>query len=115
MLLKLATILADAPGPSIEEMQTGYQKSVWQIGITFFIILLAGVIIYWLYKRFAQSRTMAANSIKTIKILERRPLSPKSMLYLVEIGDKQVIIAESQHNITTVKHLDWGDNSEAKL
>ena len=115
MLHFLAAILADAPGPSIEEMQTGYQKSVWQIGLTFLVILVAGIIVYWLYKRFSQSRTLAANSTKTIKILERRPLSPKSILYLVEIGDKQVVIAESQHTITTVKHLDWGDNSNAKL
>jgi flagellar biogenesis protein FliO len=33
---------------------------------------------------------------RSINILEKRALSPKSILYIVEIGNKKILIAESQ-------------------
>ena len=39
---------------------------------------------------------------RSINILEKRALSPKSILYIVEIGSKKVLISESQVEVRTL-------------
>jgi len=67
-----------------------------------------------MFKKISKGRFRSFNYLKSVKILEKRPLSPKSMLYLIEVGGKQVLIAESQFEVRTVATLDWvdGDNKD---
>lgn len=64
----------------------------------FMVIGLIGIVFLTIYvlKRFATNRTMQVNQIKHIKIIERRSISPKTALYLVQIGDKRMLLSESQ-------------------
>lgn len=59
------------------------------------ILLLVGVTV-WMLKRLGRLRRGGAGSDKAIRILERHPLSQKSVLYLVEVGKQRVLLAESQ-------------------
>ncbi len=52
------------------------------------------------------------NMIKNIKILEKRPLSAKSMLYLIEIDGKKAIISESTLEVRKLVDLDKHYKSE---
>jgi len=47
--------------------------------------------------------------MRAIKILEKRALSPKSMLYLIEVGGKPFVISESQLEVRLVQTLDWNE------
>ena len=58
-----------------------------------------------------EGRSIQINHKKHMKILERRPLSPNTYLYLVQIGDQQCMIAESKFQ---VKHLTTLTQSEKK-
>ena len=43
-----------------------------------------------------------ANNTKAIKILEKRVLSPKSILYLVKVENKKVLISESHMEVRAI-------------
>ena len=58
------------------------------------IVLL--VISVWFLRRLMQSRFQRPSTSQSIQILEKRMISPKSALYLVEIEGKKVLVAESQ-------------------
>ncbi len=60
-------------------------------------ILLLLVFVAWGVRRLQRGGSFSQIQInRRIKILERRPLSPKSVLYLIEYDGKRVLIAESQ-------------------
>jgi len=69
-------------------------------------ILVVVLIIVWLLKRMSSGRPMMVNHYKNIKILERRPLSPQTILYQLEIGGRQVIIAESKVEVKVLTQFD---------
>lgn len=91
---------ADAP--------VSYKGAFIKMMLTLLALIALVVISVWMLRRISHGRIKQMNYGKEIKILERRPLSAKSILYLVEIGGKKVVIAESQlevRSITTADHL----------
>ncbi|GAB4190211.1 MAG: hypothetical protein Tsb0015_11230 [Simkaniaceae bacterium] len=89
-----------------------YEKTFMQtllVLIGLLVLILLGV---WLIRKFSGGRMRQFNTGKTIKILERRPLSHKSMLYLVDIRGRQFLIAESQLEVTRISSLDWLDEEK---
>lgn len=75
--------------------------------ITILIGLIALIFLtIWMFKKISHGRLQTFNSMKSIKILEKRPLSPKSILYLIEFKGKIVLIAESQINIKSLTSFD---------
>ena len=45
-----------------------------------------------------------------IQVLEKRMLSPKSILYLIEVEGQKVLVAESQHEIRRLES--WPQRAE---
>lgn len=66
------------------------------LGMLIGVVLLASHLI----KRMTSSRMESLNTTSSIKILERRPLSQRSQIYLVEIEDKKFVLAENPTAIT---------------
>lgn len=75
-------------------------------------IIALVLIVVWLLRRMAGTRPMLSNHYKNIKILERRALSPQTILYQVEIGGKQVIISESKVHVSTLTEFDTLDKGK---
>jgi flagellar biogenesis protein FliO len=92
-----------------------YQGAIWKTSLILVTIIVAAFLIVWIYRKYGQSRLRVANQTKSIQILERRPLSQKTMLYIVEVEGKQVLIAESQLQVATLRNLDWNQAQESKL
>lgn len=61
-------------------------------------ILGSVLLLAWFLKKFLNKRVKILNHENTIKILERRNLSQKSMLYVVEVSGKQLLISDSQNS-----------------
>ncbi|MCF7806299.1 MAG: flagellar biosynthetic protein FliO [Simkaniaceae bacterium] len=81
--------------------------------VTFFktltlIVLALGIVFFllWLVKRFSNQRFSSLNHQKHIKIIEKRPISPKTMLYVVEIAGSHLLVAESQLEIKLLSKLE---------
>lgn len=88
-----------APMPSYEG--TFYKM----IGALFLLItvIFGGL---WLVRKISQGRGGLFHHNKSIQILERKPLSPKTMLYVVSVNDKQILIAESQLEVKMLAPLE---------
>ena len=83
--------------------ETAYIQTV---GVLVGLIALI-VFTIWMFKRISNGRLRTFNTLKSIKILEKRPLSPKSMLYLIEVSGKHVLISESQLEVRNVATIDY--------
>ena len=94
---------AELPGPAIEETAEEDRPAIPTYEGAFLkmilvLLLLLFVIFFgiWAIRRLSRSRLHMFKEPKHIRIIDRRPLSPKTALYLVEVGNKRVLIAESQ-------------------
>jgi flagellar biogenesis protein FliO len=67
------------------------------IGLGAFVALTV-----WVLRKLGQGRFRGFGSSRSIQVIERKPLSPKSMLYLVEIGHQKFLIAESQLEVRQI-------------
>lgn len=64
------------------------------------LIIALILIVAWFLKRMVNTRIEQSNSKSPIKILDRRNLSPKSILYLLEVEGTGIVIAESATGVT---------------
>lgn len=97
---------------SSESTTVSYEKAFIKMIFVLVLILAIVIVVFVLFKKFSASRMSVANHAKSIKILEKRAISPKSMLYLVEVGGKKLLLAESQLEIRNVSHLEWIESTK---
>ncbi len=67
------------------------------ISLTLIVVLL--LVSYWLLKRLIQNRIQKGVGEAAIQIIEKRMISPKTMLYIIEVENKRILIAESHLEI----------------
>lgn len=92
--------------PTPEEIQTpSYEGAFAKMLLTLVGLIALVFMTVWLLRKLTQGK-IGAFGKKHINIVERRPLSPKSILYIVEVGGKQILVAESQLEIKTLATLD---------
>lgn len=58
------------------------------------------IVVAWFLKRMLNTRMEQINTKSPIKILERRSLSPRTTIYILNIQGLQVAIAESHTGVT---------------
>ena len=101
--------------PHLESTTKIYESAF--IKVIFFLIgLLVFVFaVFFIFKKFSSSRIKHSNHFRTIKLLEKRAISPKSMLYLIEIGGRKILLAESQLEIRNISNLEWVETEKKGL
>ena len=99
--------------PDVHQTTESYETAFIKTIVVLVGLLVLVILTVWMFKKISSGRLRSFNSLKSVKILEKRPLSPKSMLYLIEVGGKQVLVAESQLEVRPVTTLDWlGDDKD---
>jgi flagellar biogenesis protein FliO len=73
------------------------------IALVVLVILVA--LTFWSLKRLNRAKFHQANNTQSIKIIEKRIISPKSILYLVEVENEKVLIAESHLEVRPIQKL----------
>lgn len=92
-----------SPEPVIPEVTIpSYEGAFLKMFLTLIALVVAVFFTVWALKRLSQGRLSSMNASRSIKILERRPLSPKTILYLVEVAGKRAMIAESQLEVKSI-------------
>ena len=86
---------------------TDYQALFRNTALIVIAFLVVIFVFIWLIRRISNMREFQTNNQKHIKVIERRALSPKTAIYLLQVGAKKIVVAESQ---LEVKHL--GDVQE---
>ncbi len=94
-----------APLPSSHEMTSSYESAFIKMFATLLGLVVLILAAFWVLRRLGKGR-FSFGSSKTIAILERKPLSPKSMLYLVEFDNKRILISESQLEVRALSSIE---------
>lgn len=81
---------------------TSYLHDVVHMLITLMLLLFVVAGTLYLLKKLMRSRLRYLNRSTAIKILEKRALSQKSSLYLIDILGKGVVVSESQGHIQLI-------------
>jgi flagellar biogenesis protein FliO len=88
--------LIGQPNPETNKFLTEFVNMMATLGLIISLIL----IVAWFLKRMLNARQDVANTTSLIKVVERRALSPKTVIYLLDIEGKSIIISESQNGVT---------------
>lgn len=83
-----------------------YQGAFVKMMLTLFGLIVLIIISVWMLRRLSQGRMKQMNSGRAIKILERRPLSAKSILYVIEIHGKKMLVSESQLEVRFISSVE---------
>lgn len=75
-----------------------YWKEFFKMMLILGIILTVVLVIAYFLKNFLNQKTKILNQNNHIKILEKRNLSQKSLVYLIEVNGKQMVLSESSNN-----------------
>lgn len=94
--------LIQPPSPETNKLLDEMLSTAATLGLIIAVIL----IIAWFLKRMVNTRMVQANETSNIQILERRILSPKTSLYLIEANEKTMLIAETHSGITFLSQVD---------
>ena len=96
---------ADEITPALDlspgHFKISFFKTLAVIAFCLILIFLA----LWFFKRFANQKFFNLNEAHHIKIIEKRPISPKSILYLIQVGNRQIVIAESQLEVRAIQEM----------
>jgi flagellar biogenesis protein FliO len=84
-----------SPLPSSTEMTTSYESAFVRMLITLLGLVFLVFATFWILRKLGKGK-FKMGSGRMINVVEKRALSPKSMLYIVEIENKRVLICESQ-------------------
>jgi flagellar protein FliO/FliZ len=103
--------LSPPPLPSSAEMTDSYQQSFVRMLLSLggLLVLVFGT--FWVLKRLGKGK-FKLGSHRVINIIEKRPLSPKTVLYILEVEGKRVLVSESQLEVRTLSVLDQVINEE---
>lgn len=87
---------------------------------TLSILLVLIILIFatiWMFRRFSFGGVGSSKAPhgKGIRVIERRALSPKSMLYMVEVKGQQILIAESQLEVRSLMPIEEKEDLDADL
>ena len=94
------------PEETVTELAANsYGAAFFKMLLALFALLVLVFVTVWILKRFSHGIKGRYGS-QSIQIVEKRPLSPKSMLYLIEVDGKQILVAESQLEIKTLTTIE---------
>lgn len=86
-------------GPAVAPRPAGpggdYAKQFVHMLLSLGFILVLMLVGAWVLKRMMSQRMLQANSSSAIKVLERRALSPKASVYLVEVNGQGLLVGET--------------------
>ena len=89
-----------------------FQHTFLKMIMVLISIIFLFILTFWALKKMSRVKLDQANSIKGIKIIEKRALSPKTMLYLLEIEKEKVLIAESHLEVKRLHSLNSTKDAE---
>ncbi len=88
-----------------------YEPAFGKMLITLFGLIILIFLTVWMLRRLSGRGLGKSAPGRTIQILEKRSLSHKSVLYLIEVEGKRLLIAESQLEVRALTSLASEKNS----
>lgn len=115
----------DTPAPlldpfGITEPATDVPEPNRFVGEFFYMLLMLGILISvvvftsWLLKKMLNTKITQLNANSTIQIIERRALSNRTTLYLIDMEGKTMLIAETPTTVVPLFSEDSLQSSKEK-
>jgi flagellar biogenesis protein FliO len=101
-LIALSEEMGEIGGMPEINYGTALIRMLFALGICIGLLILT----VWLLRRMMSARIQRGTKDQAIQLLEKRMISPKSTLYLIEIEGKRVLLAESQLEIRPIHELE---------
>jgi flagellar biogenesis protein FliO len=92
-------IAEEAPSPAPNEGQDRFFYELLNMAVTLTFIVVVLLIISWLVRKMLGKRMEQLNTRSGIKIIERRPLTQKSTIYVLDVHGKGFVVAEAANGI----------------
>lgn len=96
---------SDNNRPAIEYIENNFWYEIANMLLTLSIILIILFSLIWIMKKMQSSRIKFHNDSSLIKIIDHRPLSAKTGLYLIEVKGKEILISDSPTGVTYLTDL----------
>lgn len=90
--------LIGKPTPETDRFLSEFLSMLATLGLIIALILF----IAWFLKRMVNAKIEEANLTSSIKIIDKRNLSPKTIIYMIEVNGKGVLVAESQNGVASL-------------
>ncbi len=98
--------------PSTQANNDRFFSEFMNMLLTLGFIVVLILIVSWLLRKLLNTRIQQANTNSDIKILERRSLSPKATIYLLEIRGKGLAIAETHSGVFNLGEISLTESDE---
>lgn len=102
--------LISTEAPQIPEPSTSFgEEHFWEelvnmlFTLGFVLLVLIGLV--WVMKRMQQARVQQGNASGEIQIVDCRPLSAKSSIYLLHIHGRAIVVSESVNGVTQLSEF----------
>jgi flagellar biogenesis protein FliO len=79
------------------------------LGLLVLLIFLAS----WILRKVVNTRIQQVNDTSDIKVVERRSLTAKTAIYLLQIRDKEIAVAESSNGISLLSIFQPNEESSS--
>ncbi len=89
----------------------GFMNMLTSLGLIVVLIFL----ISWFLKKMMNTRIQQMNVSSDIKILERRALTPKTTIYILEVKGRGIIVAESINGLTRLEQFNVGNKEPSSF
>jgi|SRR3989344_6189565 len=109
----LSEVLLDPSLPTTDVPQVDYAAAVVKMCLTLIVLVALMGITVWFLRRLIHQRLQKNKGNQSIQILEKRMISAKTMLYLVEVESQKILLAESHLEIRRLHVL--GEAPEATI
>jgi len=82
-----------------------YGAALIKMFLTMIAIIVLFFLSYYFLRKLLRNRLERGTENQSIHILEKKMISPKTMLYLIELDNKKILLAESQLEIKKIETL----------
>jgi flagellar biogenesis protein FliO len=96
--LTLPLFAEEEPLKAMDSYEYAFFKMLATLGVLIVFLVLS----FWMFRKLAAGRLRQMNQGRSIKVLERRALSHKSTLYIVEFEGKEILLSESQLEVRKI-------------
>ncbi len=91
--------------PLKEFLPLNMRSELFKMLFSLVILLGAFGVCIWAFKKLLRHKTSRLGSSSAIKVLDKRALTPKSSIYLVEVANKVLVLSESNDTVTLLSEF----------
>lgn len=99
--------------PPVEEAPDRFFMELVNMAVSLTLIVAVLLIISWFVKRLLKTRMQQMNTQSGIKILERRPLTAKTAVYILDVHGKGIVLAESANGVVALGNVPLPEEASA--